>query len=73
MCGNRDFYDVVMTFSGIEILQFNQNRKSDKTPSIIYLDLTIIIIIIIIIIKIIITIIIIIIITIAIIIIILIT
>ena len=72
MCGNRDFYDVVMTFSGIEILQFNQNRKSDKTSSIIYLDLTIIIIIII---KIIITIIIIIIIiiTIAIIIIILIT
>ena len=39
VCGNKDFCRVLMPSEDTKVLEFNQNRKSDKAPSIIYADL----------------------------------
>ena len=39
VCENKNFCSVVMSFEEIKILEFNQYRKSDKAPFIIYADL----------------------------------
>ena len=36
---NKDFCNVVMSSEGTKILEFNQNKKSDKVPFIIYADI----------------------------------
>ena len=36
---NLGFFNVIMSSEDIEILEFNQYQKSDKTPFIIYVDL----------------------------------
>ena len=38
MCENKDFCSVAMPSDKTKILKFNQYRKSDKTPLIIYAD-----------------------------------
>ena len=38
VCENKDFRGVVMYSKDSKILEFNQYRKSGKTPSIIYAD-----------------------------------
>ena len=39
LCENKDFYGAVMFSEDTKILEFNQYRKSDKRPSIIYTDI----------------------------------
>ena len=39
VCENKDFCDIVMPSEDTKILGFNQYKKSDKTPFIIYADL----------------------------------
>ena len=39
VCGNKDFYNVIMPSEDTRILEFNQYGKSDKAPFIIYADL----------------------------------
>ena len=39
LCENKDFCIVVMPSEDNKILEFNQNKKSDKTPFVIYADL----------------------------------
>ena len=39
VCENTDFCNVVMPSEDTETLEFNQYRKSDKAPFIIYADL----------------------------------
>ena len=39
VCGNKDFCNVVMPSEDTKMLQFNQYKKSDKAPFIIYADL----------------------------------
>ena len=36
---NKDFCNVVKNFEDTKILEFNQHKKSDKAPFIIYADL----------------------------------
>ena len=38
-CENKDFWNVIMPSDDTKILEFNQNKKSDKAPFIIYADL----------------------------------
>ena len=39
MCENRYFCNVIMSSEDTKILEFNQYRKSDKAPFIIYTDI----------------------------------
>ena len=39
VCENKDFCNVIMSSEDTKILEFNQNKKSDKAPFIIYADL----------------------------------
>ena len=39
VCENKDFCNVIMPSKDNKILEFNQNKKSDKAPFIIYADL----------------------------------
>ena len=39
VCKNKGFCNVIMFFEDKKILEFNQNQKQDKAPSIIYADL----------------------------------
>ena len=39
VCESKDFCGVVMASKDTNILEFNQYRKSEKTPSVIYADL----------------------------------
>ena len=39
LCENKDFCNVIMLSEDTKILEFNQYRKSDKAPFIIYADL----------------------------------
>ena len=39
VCKNKDFCNVVMPFEDTKMLEFNQYKKSDKAPFIIYADL----------------------------------
>ena len=39
MYKNRDFSNIVMSSEDTNILEFNQNQKSDKVPFAIYADL----------------------------------
>ena len=39
VCENKEFCNIIMSFEDNKILEFNQYRKSDKAPFIIYADL----------------------------------
>ena len=39
VCENKDFCNIIMTSEDTKILEFNQDQKSDKGPSIIHADL----------------------------------
>ena len=39
VCENKDFCNVLMPSEDTEVLKFNQYKKSDKAPFIIYVDL----------------------------------
>ena len=39
VCKNKDFFNVVMPYENTKRLEFNQYKKSDKVPFIIYTDL----------------------------------
>ena len=39
VCENKDFCNIIMPSEDTKILEFNQNKKSDKRPFIIYADL----------------------------------
>ena len=39
VCENKDFCNVIMSSEDTKILEFNQYKKSDKAPFIIYADL----------------------------------
>ena len=39
VCENKDFCGVIMHSEDTKVLEFNQNRKSDKISSVIYADL----------------------------------
>ena len=39
VCENKDFCNIIMPSEDIEILEFNQYGKYDKTPFVIYVDL----------------------------------
>ena len=39
LCGNKDFCNVIMTSEDTKLLEFNQYKKSDKAPCIIYVHL----------------------------------
>ena len=39
LCGNKDFCNVIMTSEDTKLLEFNQYKKSDKAPFIIYVHL----------------------------------
>ena len=39
VCKNKDFCNVIIPSENTEILEYNQNQKSHKTPFIIYVDL----------------------------------
>ena len=39
VCENKDFYNITIPSENTKILEFNQYRKSDKAPFIVYADL----------------------------------
>ena len=39
VCGNKDFFSVVMPSEDTKILEYNHHRKPNKIPSIIYANL----------------------------------
>ena len=39
MCENKDFCNIVMLSKETKILEFNQNKKSEKGPFVVYADL----------------------------------